>query len=428
MSTQKISKKDSFIAQLMAQPMVDLDSEQQAIREQALKAVQQLDFPTSRTEAWKYTRVASILNTKHEAVSTSSTAVAYNIEGLDAYQLVFINGVFQEELSKTEELDRIKIRTLAQARFEDPEVIASHFAKHADFNSEIFTALNTAFNFNGAYIRVEKNTVLEKPLHVVNITSGEHSSTMPRNLIIAEEGAQLQVIHSYLEEGHADSFINSVTEVVVKENARADYYVLQNAGDNHKHVHSIDVYQHANSRFNTGAYTFGGKLVRNNLNIKVDGPGCETNLDGTYVLTGKQHVDNHTVVDHLKPNCQSNENYKGVMDGNSTGVFNGKVFVRQDAQQILAYQNNQNVLLSDTANINSKPELEIYADDVKCSHGSTTGQLDEEALFYMKARGIQPDRAKRLLIQAFIADVIENVDNEALVEHLLMLLDQKLSQ
>lgn len=421
-----ISKKDKFIANFMKHPIADIDSQQQATREEAYQALTKLEFPTLRTEAWKYTRIASILNGNYETKEAEEKwDKSYEIPDLEGSRLVFINGFFAQELSHIQEEDKLVVRTLAQARFEYPEVISQYFGKYADHNTEIFTALNTAFNMNGAFVMVEKNAIIEKPIHIVNIVDGEEVTSQPRNLFVAERGASVKIVHSIEEKTEGTSFTNLVSEIHVSENAELDYYILQKNGVANTHVQSTQVYQEANSRFYTGAFTLGGKLVRNDLNIVVDAEGCESNLYGTYVLNSKQHVDNHTVVDHKKPNCQSNENYKGIMDENSTGVFNGKVFVRPDAQQIQAYQNNQNILLSDSAVINSKPELEIYADDVKCSHGSTTGQLDEDALFYMMARGIDRERAQKLMIQAFVGDVVESVRVDALKEHLLELIAEK---
>lgn len=423
-----ISKKDKFIANFMKYPIADINSEQQAIREEAYKALTQLEFPTLRTEAWKYTRIASILNGNYttDEVKNPTLDEQHTISGLKGNRLVFVNGFYSQELSNIEERNKLVVRTMAQARFEYPEVFAEHYSQYADHQSEIFTTLNTAFNANGVFIMVEKNAIIEKPVHIINITDGDEATYQPRNLFVVERSSVVKVVHSMEERTKGASFTNVVTEIVVGENAELDYYVLQNNGEANSHIQTTDVYQHSNSRFRTGTYTFGGKLVRNNLNIAVDAEGCETHLNGTYILDEKQHVDNHTVVDHMKPNCQSNENYKGIMAGNSTGVFNGKVFVRQDAQQTLAFQSNQNILLSDTATINSKPELEIYADDVKCSHGSTTGQLDEDALFYMMARGIDREKANRLLIQAFVGDVIDDIRIPALKEHILELVAAKI--
>ena len=422
-----ISKKDKFIANFMKHPIADIDSAQQATREEAYQALTQLEFPTLRTEAWKYTRVASILNGNYESKEGSEKAWndAYAIDGINGSRLVFVNGFYSQADSIIKEEDKIIVRTLAQARFEYPEVIEKHYGKYAKHDEDIFTALNTAFNANGVFIMVERNTIVDTPIHIVNITEGEEVTSQPRNLLVAEKGSAVKIIHTHEEPTNGATFTNMVTEIVVEENAELDYYVVQKNGRTNTHIQTIDAHQEANSRFYTGTFTFGGKLIRNNLNIAVDASGCDTNLYGTYILNGRQHVDNHTVVDHMKPNCQSNENYKGIMGGNSTGVFNGKVFVRRDAQQIQAYQNNQNILLSDSAVINSKPELEIYADDVKCSHGSTTGQLDEDALFYMMARGIDKERAQRLMIQAFIGDVIEEVRIEEFKEYLFRLIEEK---
>ncbi len=264
---------------------------------------------------------------------------------------------------------------------------------------------------------MKAKTIVEKPIQIVHVLTGENTISNVRNVIISERFSEAEIVQVFLTENAVESFSNNVTEIFVEENAKLTLDKLQNEVERNFHVSTEHVKQAKSSNFKINTITLNGGLVRNDLFIDVDGENVDTHLNGTYVLKGNQHVDNHTTVDHLKANCESNELYKGVVDENATAVFNGKVFVRQDAQKINAYQSNGNVLLSDSASVNSKPELEIYADDVKCSHGSTTGQLDDEAIYYLRARGISEKSAKALMVTAFIGDVIEKIDNESVVEY-----------
>jgi len=425
--SEQVSKKDRFIAHFMKQPKADLSSVHQAIREEALQALTQLEFPTLRDEHWKYTRVAGILKEEYDIQETKLDALpeGIDIEGETTNLLVFANGFFQPHLSTIPDQDGIVVLTTDQARVEEYDQIDAFYGKHANHKSEIFTALNTAFNHTGAFIRIAKNAVLDHPIQLVDITVGERATFQPRNLIIAEQGAKATILHRFVSVNAGTSFINGVSEVIVGENAQLSYWMLEQHSSKEQHIQTTEVYQERNSLFKTGTFTFGGKLVRNNLNIAVDGEGCETHLNGVSLTDANMHVDHHTVVDHLKPHCESNENYKGVLSGKSTGVFNGKVFVRPDAQKINAFQNNQNILLSDDATINSKPELEIYADDVKCSHGSTTGELDEEGLFYLQSRGVNPIEAKKMMINAFADEALAVIDSEAIRHHIEQIIAER---
>ncbi len=422
-TAEATSPKEKFISQFIDQENPDARLYEKKVRDEARDALEILDFPTSRDEYWKYTRVAPILKGKYsESPSINISDISpYKIPGLEANLLVFINGFYSTELSEIKEQESIIVLTMAKARSKHPEFIDKYYAQLADHITQPFTALNTVYNTNGVFIHVAQDTNIELPVHILNISDlpanvaidtqsdAKAIAYNPRNLIIAEQGSKARIISSY-ETASGSSFTNAVTEIIVHENASLQHHIIQNESADSRQVNTTQVLQQTNSTFSITTATFNGILVRNNLNIIVDAEGCATNLYGLYLIRGKQHVDNHTLVDHKKPNCQSNEVYKGVMDDNSTGVFNGKIFVRQDAQKTNAYQSNANILLSDNATIDSKPELEIYADDVKCSHGSTTGQLDNEALFYLTTRGIPQADAERMLINAFAAEVLEKVE------------------
>lgn len=366
------------------------------------------DFPTTRNERWKYTRVAKIANKSFVHNVGSVSQLALPVE--DAYTIVFVNGNFQANLSTSNFPEGIEIAPLSS--------VSTDLLGSVDKNKDnVFSALNTLYANDGVFIRLKAKTIVEKPIQIVHVLTGENTIANTRNFIVSERFSEAEIVQVFLAENATESFLNNVTEVIVEDNAKLTIDKLQNETEGNFHISSEYVKQDKNSNFKINTITLNGGLVRNDLFIDVDGENVETHLNGTYVLKGNQHVDNHTTVDHLKANCESNEMYKGVVDESATAVFNGKVFVRQDAQKINAYQSNGNVLLSDSASVNSKPELEIYADDVKCSHGSTTGQLDEEAIYYLRARGISEKSAKALMVTAFIGDVIEKIDNETVVEY-----------
>lgn len=385
-----------------------------AFRENILKNAENTlstqDFPTTRNERWKYTRVAKIANKSF----TAQTGVIehLNLPVSDAYTIVFVNGFYNASLSSVNFQEGVEIAALSTTNAAN-ELLG----KHVNIENNIFTALNTLHATDGVFIRLQAKTIVEKPIQIVHVLTGENTISNLRNVIVSERFSEAEIVQVFLTEKANESFVNNVTEIFVEENAKLVFDKLQNETETNYHVSTEHVKQADNSNFKINTITLNGGLVRNDLFIDVEGKGVETHLNGTYILKGNQHVDNHTTVDHLQPNCESNELYKGVVDENATAVFNGKVFVRQHAQKINAYQSNGNVLLSDSASVNSKPELEIYADDVKCSHGSTTGQLDEDAIYYLRARGISEKSAKALMVTAFIGDVIDKIDTEAVVEY-----------
>ncbi len=374
-----------------------------------------LEFPTIRDEYWKYTRTASITSSvfKQNEVEIQSLE-PFMIPKLDAHMIVFVNGEFSKQLSSSEFPNVLKIIALSKASAIDKDLICQHLGKHIDAEKHAFNTLNTSYFKDAAYVKVEANASIEKPVCVLNISSGQKQAVNVRNLIVIGENANVNVITQFEGRGNEDAFTNSVSEVVVASGAHGGLYIVQNEGEKSSHINSTQIVQEKDSTFSVITFTKTGKLVRNNLNFSVKGEGCESNMYGVYFTRGNQHVDNHTYVDHLVPNCNSNELYKGVMADKSTGVFNGKIMVHKDAQKTNAFQSNQNVLLSDTASIYTKPELEIYADDVKCSHGCTIGQLDEEATFYLQSRGLSKDDANKMLIQAFASDIIEKIEIEPL--------------
>jgi Fe-S cluster assembly protein SufD len=395
------------------------------LREKANSVLEEIDFPTSRTEAWKYTRVAKIKNSVFKILDNRQQIKdldinSFLIPNLNGSVLVFVNGNFSEELSKIETETGLEVVALSQKN-----TFSNDLGKLVPLENEIFSSLNTYFAQDGVGIRISKNAQVQQSVQVVFITTGENTYAGNRNILICEDFAKAHVTFNYVSVDSNTSFTNSITEIHVGTNANLTIDKIQQESDTNFDIISEFVNQGKDATFTINTITLDGGLVRNNLTIEVNGQNCETNLSGAYILKGKQHVDNHTVVDHKVANCQSNELYKGVIDEQATAVFNGKVFVRKDAQKINAFQSNGNVLLSDDATVNSKPELEIYADDVKCSHGSTTGQLDEEAVFYLRARGISEKGARALMVSAFIGEVLEKIENEAVLEYVNTLIEEK---
>lgn len=373
-------------------------------------------LPTTRVEAWKYTRVAKLgkIDFKNEASEINSLS-EYVIDE-NALQIVFVNGHLSSELS-SDLPEGLTIESI-----ENATNIPSTELK---VEGEIFNALNTAYLTGGLVISIAPKAIIEKTIQVTHILKGNEMISNFRTIINCSAFAKANIIQGFFAEDADNSFGNHITEVVVGENAFLTIDKVQYEAENTFNITTEQVEQAKDSTFTINTITLNGGLVRNNLNINVNGENCTTNLNGAYLLKEKQHVDNHSIVDHRVANCESNELYKGVMDDKSTAVFNGKVFVRKDAQKINAFQSNGNVLLSDDATVNSKPELEIYADDVKCSHGSTTGQLDEEAVFYLRARGLSERSARQLMVSAFVGDVIEKIENENVHNFIGRLLEKR---
>jgi len=383
----------------------------ESLRQNALSVLETTPFPTTRAEAWKYTRVTRIKNGEF-AVNPVQLAKNNHRISESSVSLVFVNGHFSAELSDKTMPEGVKILALSQMNEAELAVLGND----VKLEGEIFNAFNTAYATDGAYIHVSAEMQIAPSIELTYISTGENTLSNIRNIIVSEAFSKAHIIQQFVSENAVNCFTNVVSEISVAQNAFLTIDKLQQEDDSCFQVSTEEAKQAKDSNFTINTVTLGGGLVRNNLHIAVDGQNCETNLNGAYILKGNQHVDNHTVVDHKVANCLSNELYKGVIDGKATAVFNGKVFVRKDAQKINAFQSNGNVLLSDDASVNSKPELEIYADDVKCSHGSTTGQLDEEAVFYLRARGIGEKAARQLMIGAFVGEVMEKIENEAVLE------------
>jgi Fe-S cluster assembly protein SufD len=391
------------------------------LRTRAAARFAALGIPTVRDEDWRFTNVAPLATIEFQpAGQISGTAerlrrFAYS----DApVRLVIVNGRFDTTLSRLKGLaGGVHAGSLAAALKDHADVVQRYFGQLADVNTRSFTALNTAFVQDGAFVHVPEGVAVDTPIHVVFITGGEVTTEMahPRTLVVAGAGSQVTVVESYI--GAADKdvyFSNAVSEVFVGENAGVTHYKVQQESIDAFHIAALHAHTSRNARFSSHSFALGGRLVRNDAAAILDGEGGECTLNGLYLADRDRLVDNHTTIDHAKPHCASHEVYKGILGGTARAVFNGKIIVRQDAQKTDAKQTNRALLLTDGATINTKPQLEIFADDVKCTHGAAIGQLDEDALFYLRARGLSYAEARDMLIHAFANQVLEGVDVEPL--------------
>ena len=409
-------------------------------RRAALADFEKLGFPEKKDEEYRYTPIGRALERTFDGSELSATGInSQSVQELldkviptdySANVLVYVNGEFQPTFSRTEDIvEGVIITSLSHAYQDHSELIDQYFAQQTAGQSDSFVALNTAVAQEGVFAYAPKNTVVETPVLVyfISDTTEGTSVSSPRNLYIAESGSKLSVIESfYTLEGEA-SYQNAVSEIWVDTNASVYYNKLQPESEKAYHTGTTEVYQARDSRFTGITVSLQGAMLRNNLNITLDGENCESNMYGLYMLDGKSHVDNHTTVDHRKPNSYSNELYKGIMDEQSKGVFNGKIYVRQDAQKTNAFQSNANILLTNEASIDTKPQLEIWADDVKCSHGATTGQIDKEQLFYLRTRGMSKDQATAILLRAFAGDVLDNIELDFLRQQIESVIDERLN-
>jgi len=406
---KEISKKEGFLKSLESEKATVASD---LLSAQGHKELLNHNFPTTALEDWKYTRTSRInklqFNIEEEVQPFQNQA----IPDLDCVRLVFVNGVYDDkQSSKITEQAGVVLSTLRQAVNAGQPAVQSHLGSLSIGKSDFFNAINASYNQDGLFLHVSKNVKSDKPIEVVFVSAANQTISNPRNLILLEEGAEAHVILRIESQDCDESLVNGVSECFVASNASLQIDKLQLDSERTFQIFTEEIAQEKDSRFAIRTFIHTADWVRNNLNIQLNGINAETSLSGAYILEGKQHVDNHTVVDHKVPHCVSRELYKGLIDDNSTAVFNGKVFVREDAQKTEAYQSNANILLSDDATINSKPELEIYADDVKCSHGSTTGQFDGDAVFYLKSRGLDTRSAYKLLTTAFIGEVVQEVNS-----------------
>lgn len=412
---------------------VNINSDLHEIRTKALQNFEKLGFPTKKLEAWKYTSLNSILKEDYSIFPDRDASVEfadvkkYFIHEIDSYKIVFVDGKYSSFLSTTTHDGKdVCLLSAAFSKEKYKPVVEKYFNKIA--KQDNLTSLNTAFATEGAFIHIPKNVEVEKPIQIINFTTGKEHATMlqPRNLIVVEQNAHVQIIERHQNLNNNAVLTNAVTEIYTDTHATVDYYKIQNDNNDASLVDNTYIEQQKESTCSVHTFSFGGNITRNNLNFYQKGEHINSILKGITIIEGKQHVDHHTLVNHIEPNCESHQDYKGIYADRSTGVFNGKVIVEKEAQKTNAYQQNNNVLISDKATINAKPQLEIFADDVKCSHGCTIGQLDDQALFYMQQRGIPKKEAKALLMYAFANTVLESVKIPEVKKRITKLIANKL--
>lgn len=407
---------------------------------EALAQVHALPVPTSKTEAWKYTRVGKLFSQPYASPKGDVNVALPARLPFESTRVVYVNGHFRPDLSDDLKTDKgIIIDSLKQHLAHGP--VKAHYGQVAPIGDRLFTAMNTAAPTDGLIILATKGTKTSKPIHVLHIARADDHRPMlvqPRDLFMLHEGAEVEIIIEHViasptegrEKRSSDvlpaSFVNGVRESVIGDGASLTIHLLQNEANGPVHIGLDGVTIGAKGRFSIDTTTLNGSLVRNEVNVALAGPEAHAELNGVYVLNGSTHCDNHTYIGHDVPDCTSDELYKGIVAEKGTGVFNGKVYVKQDAQRTRAYQSNANILQGDDAKVYTKPELEIYADDVKCSHGCTIGRLDEKGLFYLRSRGVSEAEARRMLSHAFMTDVLERITNEDWRKHLSGLIDAKL--
>ncbi|MCX7551089.1 Fe-S cluster assembly protein SufD [Xanthomarina sp. F2636L] len=426
--------KEKLISSFLAfENEVDLDSRVHDVRSEAIKVFENEGFPSKKDEAWKYTSLNSVLKhdysvfPKHEKNVEYNDVKKYFIHEIDSYKIVFIDGKYSSHLSETTH-DGIDVCLMSSA-LNKPKyqlVIDNYFNKIAPKDS--LTSLNTAFSREGAYIQIPKNKMVDKPIQIIHFSTGNEAALMnqPRNLIVVNENSHVQIIERHQSLTDNPVLTNSVTEIFANKRAIVDYYKIQNDNEHASLIDSTYINQKQESVCSVHTFSFGGKLTRNNLEFYQNGERIDSTMKGVTIIGNKQHVDHNTLVHHIEPNCESHQDYKGIYDDSSTGVFNGKVLVNKEAQKTNAFQANNNILVSDKASINTKPQLEIFADDVKCSHGCTIGQLDESALFYMQSRGIPKKETKALLMYAFSNNVLNSVKIPEIKQRITKIIANKL--
>ena len=392
------------------------------LRKAAHARLAEMGLPHNKQEDWRFTSVAPFSENVFPIARASTNGVA---EKKPAH-LVFVDGAYREDLSNPMALpEGVKVMSLARALDEESEIVLAHLGKYAHKDERPFVALNTSLIEDGAFLYLPKDAQVDAPIHLHHIATGGKSA-YPRSLFVAKEGSKAAVVETFESVGGEAAFLNAVTEVVVGANAHFDHVTLQLENESSLHVNAVQVHQDRDSNYSNHKITLGGRLTRNDVDSILDAENIVCTLNGLYHTHGDQHVDNHTRLEHRKPHCDSHELYKGILDGKSSAVFAGKIHVFEEAQKTDAKQSSSNLLLTDTAVIDSQPQLEIYADDVRCTHGAVIGQLDDNALFYLRSRGIPSEQARNMLIRAFASDVSHRIPVESVRETVDTLLTERL--
>jgi Fe-S cluster assembly protein SufD len=418
--------------------LVDRLSNLRPIRQQGFSAFNRLGIPALKHEEWKYTRISSRFRRDYQ-IDLDPAAHHLSAQALRAAQLpghdqastiVFVNGLYAPALSTVRSAQLI-VLPLEQAAASDSEysqLVANHLGHSGRYATDGINALSTAFLHGAVFVLAKRGQAEDQPLYFYHVTEARQSPLLcqPRSLVYLQEHARLSLVENFVTLGQLENFSNHVTEIVVEKDAVLDYYKIQQDRSQTTQVSTTHIHQIGRSQTQSLTVSLDGGLIRNNLHVVLDSSHSESHIYGLYCLQGKSHVDNHTLVDHAVPNCMSNELYKGIVDEQAVAVFNGKIWVRKDAQKTNAYQSNKNMLLSDDATVNSKPQLEIFADDVKCSHGCTVGSLDEEAQFYLRSRGLSQGQARAFLLRAFALDILEPIRLAVLRTYIDQLISNRL--
>ena len=412
----------------------DIDSYVHSIRSKAIKKFESEGFPTKKLESWKYTSLKRALKYDYKLFPSQKDIIDfkdiqdYLINDIESYKIVFVNGKYYSNLSETthEGMDIcILSSALTQSKYD--LIIENYFDKIS--KKDGITSLNTAFSHEGAYIHIPKNIQVDKPIQILHFSTGENESLMfqPRNLIVVDENSQVEIIERYQSITNNNVLVNSVSEIYVNKKSNVKHYKIQNDKKSSSLIDNTFVSQEHSSSYNLHTFSFGGDLTRNNLNVFQNDQRIESTVNGITIIDDEQHVDHNTLIHHKEPNCTSHQDYKGIYGGQSVGVFNGRVLVEKEAQKTNAFQANNNVLISDKASINTKPQLEIFADDVRCSHGCTIGQLDNNALFYLRSRGIPEKEATALMMFGFANKVLTSVQNQEIKSMINKIIASKLA-
>lgn len=427
--------KDKLLSSYMAfEEKIDENSSLHEMRNQAIKNFENKGFPSKKEEAWKYTSLNKVIKNDFSVFPKTEHAIEfrdvkkYFLHDIDTYKLVFVDGKFSSFLSSTTH-DGIDVCLLSSVLTKPKyKLILETYFNQVASKDESLTTLNTAFAKEGAFVNIPKGKIADKPIEIVHFSTGKEPALMlqPRNLIVVGENAHVQIIERHQSLNENPVLTNSVTEIFAQKRAICDYYKVQNDSQSTSLVDNTYIAQKQESRVAVHTFSFGGNITRNNLNFYHQGERIDSTLKGITIIGDKQHVDHYTLVHHAEPNCESHQNYKGIYGDSSTGVFNGKIYVEKEAQKTDAFQQNNNILVSEKATINAKPQLEIFADDVKCSHGCTIGQLDESAMFYMQQRGIPKKEARALLMFAFTDEVMESVKIPELKQRITKIIANKL--
>jgi Fe-S cluster assembly protein SufD len=409
------------------------------LRKVAMSKFQSLGFPTSRrgNEEWKYTDIGPIAKTTFRSLDSNALPQvdAADVDRISLgepgwSQLVFVNGGYSEELSSVSSLPAgVMVVNLVEAMRSTPDLVQAHLSLHAGYEANAFTALNTAFVHEGAFVHIPEGIQVDEPIRLLFLSmSQEETVTQSRVLIVAGKNSKAAIIESYAGISDGRYFSNAVTEIVVGDGSTVEYYKIQQQSEKAFHITTTEVALGKDSHFSSINIDLGGKLTRNDLNVLTEGEGSSSMLNGLYLVNGTQHVDNQVIIDHAKPYTTSRELYKGILDGKSRSVFHGSIIVREGAVKVNANQVDKNLLLSDQAEADTKPAFWVYCDDVKCGHGAACGQMDEAALFYMRSRGIDEEKARGLLTRAFVSEIIESISNESLRGQVDVLVQTKLQE